>query len=223
MFKSRILDTLIFKNSQIHLLKYHIERTFEAYQFLGIHINQEEIAQLYGEIQNKYSAQVKTDECLRLFFSDSKPATYTAEVKKILVLNNPINLKLHILEKPQKDLFQFKWENRKYWEDLIQQFGQNTDDLLLINPDQQLVETTRFNIFTYSTDTNTVYTPPLSSGCLNGTYRRYVLDQKQIVLPDKGKVQIIEKNILANEIDGFELYVANAVRGVLKAELLRNF
>ncbi|MBY0553623.1 aminotransferase class IV [bacterium] len=220
MFKERILDTLVFKDYGIYLCTYHIDRTFEAYRFLNLPVDKSSIAAIYAEIEQLFSERISAKECLRLVFSDSLPVKYSAAIQPVKPLNTTIRLQLFNLEQHPKDAFEFKWENRTYWEELNLKKQQDADDLLLVNPSQQIVETCRFNIFCYNHELNTVYTPMLSSGCLNGTYRRYALSHKEIALPEYGIVKLEEKNLNFDEIEKYDLYVANSVRGVLKAKLL---
>lgn len=223
MFKEPILDTLVFKDSGIYLCAYHVDRTFEAYRFLNIPVDKSSITAIYAEIEQLYASRIGAGECLRLVFSDSLPTRYSAEIQSIKPLNTPIQLQLFNLEQHPQKQFKFKWENRKYWDELNLKKHTDADDLLLINPAHQIVETSRFNVFCYNPNTNTAFTPALSSGCLNGTYRRYVLSHQEISFPEYGIVKLEEKNLNLDEIEKYNLYVANSVRGVLKAELLRNF
>ena len=65
-----------------------------------------------------------------------------------------------------------------------------------------------------------MHTPPLASGCINGVYRRFVMNEGFINLPHWGRTEIKEYSILANDLSKYQLFVANSVRGVLPAELL---
>lgn len=54
------------------------------------------------------------------------------------------------------------------------------DDAILLNSNDNAIETTLANLFCIKDDV--VYTPPLSEGCIAGVMRRYLLEQ----LPEKG-------------------------------------
>ena len=98
--------------------------------------------------------------------------------------------------------------------------GVNTMSFFLSNEKNELVETSRFNIFLFDKRNDIVFTPSLASGCINGVYRRFVFCQNFIQLPKLGKKKIQELCLTAEKIYDYQLFVANSVRGVLLAELL---
>jgi branched-subunit amino acid aminotransferase/4-amino-4-deoxychorismate lyase len=220
MYNSRILDTLIFKDSKIFLKESHIYRTFEAYGFLKIALPIAEVEKVYLDIENKYRDQLTPEQSLRVMFSSSLPLNYEVEIRDLQPLQSTLKLQLHYLPEPQADFFKFKWENRQYWQDLIKKKTHRlVDDLILINPSNEVVETTSFNVFCYDERSLQVYTPSLSSGCLNGAFRRHVINSKLIELPEIGIRPVSEKKILSSELINYKIFAANSVRGVIAAEL----
>ncbi|MBK05784.1 MAG: aminodeoxychorismate synthase, component I [Deltaproteobacteria bacterium] len=84
------------------------------------------------------------------------------------------------------------------------------DDVLLYNERGEVTETTIANIAI--AQDGQLWTPPVSSGLLPGTYRAYLLD--------KGTLQ--ERVIRKDELcDGAEIYLMNGVRGLWKATLYK--
>jgi branched-subunit amino acid aminotransferase/4-amino-4-deoxychorismate lyase len=220
MYNSRILDTLIFKDSQIFLRESHVERTFEAYGYLNLFVTRAEIEKVYLDIETKHRHQLTREQSLRILFSRKLPISYEVEIRELTPLQSTLKLQLHFLTEPQTEFFKFKWENRQYWQDLIKQKTHpSVDDLILVNPSHEVVETTRFNVFCYDETSLHVYTPTLTSGCLNGAFRRHVLINKRIELPEIGFRPVSEKKILSPELIGSKIFIANSVRGVIAAEL----
>jgi branched-subunit amino acid aminotransferase/4-amino-4-deoxychorismate lyase len=220
MYNSRILDTLIFKDSKIFLKESHIYRTCEAYGFLKLPITIAEVEKVYLDIENKYRDQLKSLQSLRVIFSNSLPLSYEVNIRDLQPLQSKLKLQLHYLPEPQNEFFRFKWENRQYWQDLIKKKTHHlVDDLILINPSNEVVETTSFNIFCYDERSLQVYTPFLSSGCLNGAFRRHVINSKLIELPEIGARPVREKKIISSELIEYKIFAANSVRGVIAAEL----
>jgi para-aminobenzoate synthetase/4-amino-4-deoxychorismate lyase len=86
-----------------------------------------------------------------------------------------------------------------------------------INQDNCVTETSRFNLFLFKDDR--LSTPSLNSGCINGVYRRYLLDQGYYELGSE-KIPLIEKDILVSEIKNYVVYVGNSLRGMHKAILI---
>ncbi|MEQ1722521.1 MAG: aminotransferase class IV [Pseudobdellovibrio sp.] len=220
MYNSRILDTLIFKNSQIFLRESHIYRTREAYAYLNLSVTIAEIEKVYLDLENKYRELILPNQSLRIMFSRTLPIEYQIEVRELKPMPDILKLQLHYLSEPQTDFFKFKWENREYWQNLIEKKSHHeVDDLILISPSNEVVETTRFNIFCYDERSLQVYTPSLTSGCLNGVFRRHVLNSKLIELPDIGARPVSEKRILSSELASYKVFVGNSVRGIRAAEL----
>ncbi len=210
--QNQILDTLVFSDSEIYLKKFHIQRVFETYIYLGHKPNLHDLVKIYDEIETKYLKLIKPNQGLRLFFSNQWPINYSVETKEIGPLSTELRISLHHLKKHPPEHFRYKWKNRDFWN----QFKlAPEEDVLLIAPDQNIIETSRFNVFAFNVESNIVFTPALSTNCLNGVYRRAALDKGHMVLPKYGKTKLIEKNILVTDLNNYKLFLGNSVRGLL--------
>ncbi len=219
MFKDNILDTLIFEDSKILFKHLHVARTLEAFQFLNINVAAQ-IENIYDELEKLYAEKWRSDDCLRLVFFTQLPLTYKAEVLKIQKLHEVIRLNtVPFINEPGPESA-FKWENREHWNSLLKEKKNQADDILAVNARYEIIEASRFNIFSYDESSQMVYTPKLESGCLNGVLRRFTLIEGTINLPDRGNKKIIEQTITLDELSFYQLYVGNSVRGVLKATLI---
>lgn len=92
----------------------------------------------------------------------------------------------------------------------------NLDDVLLINQHGRIVESSIANIFWI--ENGVIYTPPLSEGCVAGTFRRYLME----TLPEKGfqlKTGLLNKTRLL-EAEG--IFLTNAIRGVTSVKEVEN-
>lgn len=82
------------------------------------------------------------------------------------------------------------------------------DECLLLNDDKSVVEAISSNVFMLKG--GTVYTPPLSDGCLKGVMRKQVME----LLP-KMDYKLVEKSFSPFEIQkADELFLTNAIHGV---------
>lgn len=92
------------------------------------------------------------------------------------------------------------------------------DDIIFINQNRQICETTRANI--YLKDGNHLLTPPLESGVLDGTYRRWLLDQKAVII--EGNELILKESPLLVEMISphSQLFLSNALIGLVPAKIL---
>jgi branched-chain amino acid aminotransferase len=83
------------------------------------------------------------------------------------------------------------------------------DNAILKNTDGNFIETTNANLFIIKQ--GVIYTPPLTEGCLDGTMRKWVF----------GQVNVIEK--LLNSLDikeADEVFTTNAISGIIPVEVV---
>ncbi|QNT79361.1 aminodeoxychorismate synthase component I [Entomobacter blattae] len=190
-----------------HLLR-HLERLKNSAQVFGFTMPEEPIKNaLLDFCQTLSSAAQK----IRLTLDQTGHFTLTASVAE-----EPVGVQLIRIELEEKvsstDIFLYhKTTHRplytKYW-DLCQKQG--LYDCLFINQHHIITESTRHNFFIKQGDI--FYTSPLSSGLLDGITRRLLLEQKQNIYR--------EKNLTCQDIlNADELYLTNAVRGMVKVKL----
>lgn len=84
----------------------------------------------------------------------------------------------------------------------------NWDDVLLLNENKEVIESTRSNVFLLKGEE--LITPPLSSGCLKGIMRKQIIE----LAPQIG-LQVKEENFSPFAIQkADELWLSNSMRGV---------
>ena len=88
------------------------------------------------------------------------------------------------------------------------------DDVLIINQRGNIVEGTAYNFFCRKADT--LFTPPLSEGCLDGVIRRIIIEKSK-ELNWTIKEQPITPDFLS---DANSIYLTNAIQGVKWVERL---
>lgn len=82
------------------------------------------------------------------------------------------------------------------------------DDMLILNENNQILESSHSNVFMVSN--GVLYTPSLSDGCLAGTMRMQVIN-----LAIKNGLKVYESSIVpSNLLVADEVFLTNAVRGV---------
>ncbi len=83
----------------------------------------------------------------------------------------------------------------------------NFDDVLLLNSNKNIIESTNSNIFLCYGDV--VYTPPISDGCVDGSMRRLIITLL------KDKFTFSTKTITYGDVvECEELFLSNAISGV---------
>lgn len=87
----------------------------------------------------------------------------------------------------------------------------NLDEIIILNEYGRICESLNSNF--YLKKDNVFYTPPLSEGCVDGTYRT------QMLRGDFG-LNVIEKIINIKELNEGEIYFSNAVKGLTSGVLV---
>lgn len=90
----------------------------------------------------------------------------------------------------------------------IEKSSMNLDDLVILNSKNNIVETINSNIFIIKNEK--IFTPPLSSGCVNGIMRKQIFKiAKNINYP------IVEHELTeADLLQADELFTTNAIKGI---------
>ena len=108
----------------------------------------------------------------------------------------------------RSDIFRFHKTTRREEYEAASERHPTADDVLLFNDRREVVETTRSNIAVRIEDE--WLTPPLSAGCLPGTYREELIDFQGLR----------EQALFIDDVmDAEELAVINSVRGWRAAKL----
>lgn len=214
-----VLDTFRFDGIQIHFKEFHALRTYEAFQQIPKIVALDTIINLYNSLEIDLIKKSTQDAIVRLVFTS--PESYELSLMELKPWSRVVTLEVCLEPRAPSGLGRqnFKWDERTFWEKLMAQKKTDAVDVVAVNAKDQVVETSRFNIFIFDKAQECVYTPALSSGCINGVYRRFSMHQKQFNLPF-GKFPIIEKDVLYGDLARYQLFVANSVRGVLSAELV---
>ena len=83
------------------------------------------------------------------------------------------------------------------------------DNCLLVNTDKNVIEATNGNIFMLTG--NTLITPPISEGCLNGVMRKQILELAKKL----ENIEVIESPISPFELQkADELFITNVISGI---------
>ena len=83
------------------------------------------------------------------------------------------------------------------------------DTCLLINEDKNVVEALHSNIFMKTG--NTIITPPISDGCINGIIRKQIIS----ILKSEDDIEFFEKSISPFDLQkADELFLTNIIIGI---------
>ncbi len=218
----KVLDSFKFKDGKIFLKKYHIERSVEACKIINPQMDATELVNIYEIIEENYAKVIQKNQILRLLLSPSVALEYKAELvlKSDLPAIPTLQLIAELKQAEGVGKQNYKWSDREFWSAVMKLRSRDADDVVCQNRNGEVTETSRCNLFFYEKTSDQVFTPLLQSGCINGVYRRYVMNEGSIMLPELGLKAVREKVILPSEIESYTVYIANSVREVVKARML---
>lgn len=211
----KVIDSFLLTPKGFLLKKYHLQRTLFSLDQLEISINQFYVSQVYQKME-QLCLELEENYKVRLEINKDEPLSSPYEILKIEHLNLPIDLEVaKIPLTPEEQKFhQLKTTNRNYWNSELKTSHQG--DVIGFNLNNEVTDTSRFNLF-FKKD-HIYLTPYLRSGCLNGVFRRFVLEHQRD--PFTGNdLAVFESTIHISELPQYEVFVGNSVRGLLPARI----
>lgn len=214
-------ETVKVVDSKLFNFSYHIQRIKMALCTLMLddHFSED-------VLQNKCDHLLKVNKVVngsvKIHLSRSGVGRYLPETNRSNLLisvshgisyqiNNPISLCFY--EKQYKNIGSLS--NIKSANSLVSVLASiyasenNSDNSILLNYSGDVIEVANANIFIVKGEY--IYTPPLDSGCVDGTMRKWV----------SNNFIIIEKSILKTEVlDADEVFVTNASSGITSVGLV---
>jgi branched-chain amino acid aminotransferase len=217
-----LVETIKVKNYKIPLWKYHWERINDSFKKLNI-----KIPLIEEDLLKEISENVLFENSRLRIIIPADDGVGVNEIKfdctafkdEDLGKTAGINVDFYLKEryKYQYNLLNLKLSTypviddaRMFTHDL------NLQEAIITNECDEIVEGTISNIFIFKE--GEFFTPPLSSGCVDGVMRRFILDHRVDL-----ELKIVEKEISANELlQAEEIYFTNALRGIRCVKNLGN-
>lgn len=218
-------ESILFQNSECHIWKQHKLRIEKSADLLKIELP--DLDNLQKAIDKTLKANGLDTSKVRvrltiyrseggLYRPTSNKAKYLIETKRVSNAKGKdvdFGLKLAVFRdwhKPIHPLFSIKTLGAGiYVQASLTKEDLNCDDLILLNSKGNVCETTNSNIFMVSN--KVVSTPPLSSGCVAGTFRSFLLSKA-------GELGInIQENDMTKEdlMTSDEVFLTNAISGIV--------
>ena len=200
----QLLESFRLENGEYYLLEHHMERLMQAAQYFSFSILESDVKNKLVEFAKHHSSGIYK---VRLLVS--KSASVEVSGQTITEIPSPVSIKL--ADSPiatNHPFLYFKTTNRAAYEAFQKQHN-NYFDVLLWNEQGEMTEFTNGNLVVKLN--GKLYTPPVRCGLLAGTFRRELLDRKEI------QEKIIAKAELQ---DAEEIWFINSVRKWLKVELV---
>lgn len=198
----KLLETMLIEDGNVFLLEKHIQRLAQSAAYFNIPIDIKKVqkemllsAATYPEGKHRIRLTVSKVGHIDITVTPYSPSG----VRKVAMAKAPIN---------KEDVFLY--HKTTFRDCYTKHKTQNTSifDILLWNDRDEITEFTIGNIVVELD--NKLYTPPVSSGLLSGTFRQKLLDEGKI----KEKV-IIKKDLLQCT----NIWLINSVRKWVRVEL----
>lgn len=231
LFGDGFFESMFCNENGIRLLDYHIDRINNASEKLKLNFNisAERLTELVSGLINE--KKLIGDVRARLTVYRKGYGTYTPEMNEssyfIMAANVPQHTGyietcgLYTEQTKGKGIVSgFKsLSSQLYVMASIYAVENKLDDVFVINSEGNIIESTNSNMFLVKE--NIIITPPLSEGCVDGVYRRYMIDTCR-----KLNYQVTEKSVTPEDVKSAdELWVTNAVLGLrgIKNYLGKNY
>ena len=218
-----LFESMRIKGTQIPFLKEHLNRLLSGILVLKMQAPPDFKNYILGQIQEVIEKENLNSAILRLWVYRSGEGKYSPtsnlpsfclQAEKLdeepMQLNGK-GLRVDIAESIQLhySLFSaFKTLNSlPYIRASIEKDERNFDDLILLDQNGNISEAISSNLFLVKNEI--IYTPPLSSACIDGVLRRVLLGDESLYLEIKEKELSIDELMNADEV-----FLGNSVQGI---------
>ncbi|MEI6519373.1 MAG: aminodeoxychorismate synthase component I [bacterium] len=190
-----LFETMLWRKTEIFLKEYHLKRLANSADYFGFIFNE-------SDLEEKLTKLAITEDKSIIRVELNKNGEFKIEIKKYLI-RKPENWRVKISElsiNSRNRILYHKTTYRDIYENARKKYSE-FDDIIFVNELGEVTESTIANIVIEKD--GKLFTPFIDCGLLNGTFRQYLLDQKQIV----------ESVITVNELmKADKVFLINSVR-----------
>lgn len=199
----QLLETMLLENGEIFLETYHVNRLQRSADYFDIPFRLDDVKNHLFELKR---AGLKGKWRIRLLVDINGNVTLEREPLKPLMKRAVLLAKKPI---DSKNVFLYhKTTERTVFESFREQLPGDALDMLLWNELGEITEFTIGNVVIQKD--GELFTPPVSSGLLPGTFRQYLLD--------RGKIK--ERKLYIEDLQNIDkMWLINSVRKWVKVDL----
>ena len=223
-----IFETMFASHNQVRFFSEHIERLVNSMKILKMKVPERfisntdslhrEITKLLNKNMFYKGARIRLTvfrNSTGLYTPQSNEIEYVIEANKLDNTKYELNskgLKIDIYDeilKPKNILSKLKTTNTLlYILAGISKKEKFLDEILLLNTEQNVIETLSSNIF--YVNNNIIFTPPINEGCVNGIMRKNI-----IKIATENNMEIsISKITKEDLLNANEIFLTNAISGI---------
>jgi para-aminobenzoate synthetase/4-amino-4-deoxychorismate lyase len=172
-----LLETILIENGEAFLIEYHLERLRETASYFLFAFDEENIKRILNKIINSLDKTNKYK--IRLLLTKWNEVKYSIEQLSLKPPSGKIIVSKKRTDSSDK-FFYFKTTNRKiYNSEFAKWNSKGFDDVIFLNENGEITEGAITNILISKDGIN--YIPPISSGLLDGCYRKYLLEKNKSI------------------------------------------
>jgi branched-chain amino acid aminotransferase len=212
-----LFETIRVRDGRIPLSTYHFERLLNGCHLLGYEPSTIEqipdlVLQLCKKNGHSLSARVRLTVFRGEMGENDTAVNYIIQSWPLDGSSGEAGLKVGVFPKGRKacDSFSHLKSNNYLMYSMAAMYARSHgwDDCLVLNSRDRIADSSIANLFYVKG--KTIYTPPLSEGCVAGVMRRWLME----TLPGAG-MPVIEKAVAPEDlIMADEVFLTNAIRGV---------
>jgi para-aminobenzoate synthetase/4-amino-4-deoxychorismate lyase len=207
----QLIETLLWQDGEFFLLDLHIKRLRESAEYFLFECDTSKVIKVLNQATKKFENNKKYRVRL-LLFRDGNITVSSSELDDIGSQPKQVVISKHRIDQTNR-FFYHKTTNRDLYDSELKKVREKGYyDVLFINSKDEVTEGAISNIFIKNGER--FFTPPIACGLLNGVYRRFMFEKG---FPLEEKV-LFEKDLF--EAD--KVYLANSVRGVVEAKIVKD-
>ncbi len=199
----QLLESLLLEEGEFILLDLHLKRLRRSAEYFGFQLDEELLKEKLSSLSSsRSSGQFKTRVLIGKegdVAVEASPVTSVKGLMKAAIANNPID---------RANCFYYHKTTHRECYEMHRLENPELFDTLLWNEEEELTEFTTGNIVCRLE--GSLYTPPISSGLLEGTFREQLIQKGEIT-----EALITKKDLERAE----EIWFINSVRGWVPIEL----
>ncbi len=217
-----LYESYLFQNGQLEFANLHWERLLHGMQVLGFAVPDDFSETYFTRQIEELTVKNKLSELARIrlqvFTDDDRPPFLPQCFIECSALQPGMTewiengIKVAVLENFRKEISAVSnskiSHNKHFLPARKAMEDQQLDDVLLLNDKGNVIESAMANLFWVKD--GMVFTPPLSEGCLAGTFRLVIIDLiKELSLPFEEKMMSLEDLKTADEV-----FLTNGIRKI---------
>jgi para-aminobenzoate synthetase/4-amino-4-deoxychorismate lyase len=203
--KFSLIETILWEDSGYYLLPFHMKRLKNSAGYFSFIFDRPYIEKTLTDFSSSFNPQKKYK--IRLLLSQNGKIEINYNILGPLP-TSPLKTTFSTKRTDKKNIFYYhKTTNRILYTKELETFRKKGFfDIIFTNNENEITEGAISNIIMQKE--SGYYTPPLSSGLLNGVFRQHLFDKNKIALKEKA---LFKEDLLSAD----KIYLINSIRKIV--------